>query len=174
MRIQGLTQFDMECTLNIKYVAGQELNALIGRKVFGCNLIKTDSLKDLNFTVDGRTVPFYKCGDKGNPHGILGLDNYSGSVEHAFKIVEKMRENHQNYPFSLVDDRYMGAYSGGKYLCAFGMPFGIYDGSNKDESCPHGADNEALDFWYEPHPLIAAAQTIPMVICLAALKVVEK
>lgn len=88
---------------------------------------------------------------------------FSADVAAAFAVVEEMARHPSHYPFTLLEDRYSGAYSGGKWLCGFGVGLDHFDETR-------GGDIEAMEFWDAYEGNIAAADTVPMAICLAALK----
>lgn len=66
------------------------------------------------------------------------------------------------YPIALLEDRYGGAYSGGKWLGIAGadqMDNGAYRIVRVIEDGPHGDDTEAMLFWDEPPDWIAVGAT---------------
>lgn len=66
------------------------------------------------------------------------------------------------YPFILTEDRYDGTYSGGKWLCSFGVEIEEY------ENGPLAGDGDARNYWYE-FPKIQADDSMEKVI-LRAIK----
>ena len=92
---------------------------------------------------------------------------YAGDMSHAWELVEDIVREHRVYPFILMEDRYGGTYSGGKWLCSFGVDMRMYD-------LPQGDDSTAMDFWQRIPRIISAGATAPRAICLAALRVMEE
>lgn len=74
-------------------------------------------------------------------------------------VVEKMRGRHA-YPISIEVDRYGGTYSGGEWVAAFNC----YTGG------AFGSDTEAMDFWADPPKGVAAADSAPRAVAIAALR----
>lgn len=91
---------------------------------------------------------------------------------HTMQVVDKTRGKYfARYPFILTEDRYQGAYSGGKWLASFGVEMEIY------ERGPLNHDTAAMDFWnfnliagpgIPMHPIISDSNP-QRAICISAI-----
>lgn len=66
------------------------------------------------------------------------------------------------HPVTIVEDRYSGAYSGGKWLAINGadvLENGCYRIIRILEQGPHGDDSDAAEFWSASPHWIAAGNT---------------
>jgi hypothetical protein len=67
-----------------------------------------------------------------------------------------------HYPIAVIEDRYSGVYSGGKWLAisrAHYLENGAYRIVRCLESGPHGDDSDAMEFWAAPPSWIASGET---------------
>jgi len=67
-----------------------------------------------------------------------------------------------HFPIAVIEDRYGGVYSGGKWLaisCADRMENGAYRIIRCLEDGPHGDDTDAMMFWGTPPDWIAVGDT---------------
>jgi hypothetical protein len=68
----------------------------------------------------------------------------------------------ESFPITLIEDRYGGVYSGGKWLaiaCADRLENGAYRIVRCLEEGPHGDDTDAVVFWADPPLWIASGET---------------
>lgn len=94
-------------------------------------------------------------------NGLMESHRYSTDIAAAWRVVEKLNKDKC---FHLVEDRYGGSYSRGKWLAYFGINVdGVVQGS-------WGGDIEAMEYWDNPTPGVVANDSAPMAICLAAIK----
>lgn len=67
------------------------------------------------------------------------------------------------YPIAIIEDRYTGAYSGGKWLAISEADTAHGGYLSRASLCleegPHGDDGEAMDFWRDPPPWVAVGNT---------------
>jgi hypothetical protein len=71
-------------------------------------------------------------------------------------------KSRSHYPIAVIEDRYGGAYSGGRWLaisCADHLENGAYRIVRCLEDGPHGQDIEAREFWESPPSWIAVGAT---------------
>jgi hypothetical protein len=70
--------------------------------------------------------------------------------------------NADHYPVAVIEDRYGGAYSGGRWL-AISQATHLENGSYRIVRClengPHGDDSDAMAFWADPPKWIACGAT---------------
>lgn len=130
---------------------GPELDALIAEKVMGWKRIDADKREHA-----------YWQGEDGKVKAWISSFAPSQDIYTAWKVVERTKELGR-YPFVFVQDRYLGGYSKGKWLASFGAWLGEY------EDGPLGNDPEAMNYWDKPKNIVAS-DSVPHVICLAALK----
>ena len=97
----------------------------------------------------------------GNPHIPL----YSTNIAAAWQVVEKMGEDSASFPFLLLEDRYTGVYTGGKWIASFGVEMERHDKVYIDYC-------EILDWKEEMKGLAVGVGEPPLAICLAALRAV--
>jgi hypothetical protein len=67
------------------------------------------------------------------------------------------------YPIAVIEDRYQGTYSNGKWLaisCADYLENGAYRVVRCLEDGPHGDDTEAQMFWSDPPHWIASGDSL--------------
>lgn len=70
--------------------------------------------------------------------------------------------NDQDFPVVIVQDRYGGVYSGGKWLAiaeATRMENGAYRVVRCLEDGPYGEDTDAMVFWSDPPSWVASGNT---------------
>jgi hypothetical protein len=70
--------------------------------------------------------------------------------------------DHDHYPIAVIEDRYGGIYSGGKWLaisCADHLESGAYRIVRCLENGPHGEDGDAMEFWSQAPLWIASGAT---------------
>jgi hypothetical protein len=76
--------------------------------------------------------------------------------------------NPDQYPVAVIEDRYAGTYSGGRWL-AISQANKLENGAFRIVRClemgPHGDDGDAMEFWADPPDWIAAGQTPDEAIC---------
>ncbi|HVV94604.1 MAG TPA: hypothetical protein VHD15_14420 [Hyphomicrobiales bacterium] len=67
-----------------------------------------------------------------------------------------------HYPIAIIEDRYGGCYSGGRWLAIAGADY-LENGAYRIVRCleqgPHGDDSEAQDYWADPPSWIAVGET---------------
>lgn len=88
----------------------------------------------------------------------MPITNYAEHISDAWKLFEEMDGQ------VITQDRYNGAYSGGKWLCT-------YETLCPEEvliNGPQAGDTEAMEFWADPVH-VAAADTAPLAIAKAWL-----
>lgn len=77
-------------------------------------------------------------------------------------MTDEMSETFEHFPIVVVQDRYGGAYSRGKWLAiseADRLENGAYRIIRCLENGPHGDDSDAAEFWANPPTWIAVGQT---------------
>ena len=141
-----------------KQDAGIELDALIAEQVMGWRRIDEENFDG------GEAIPFgLKVKDWEEDRIAF---NPSTSMEAGWRVVEHLVSK-QYCPFILREDRYNGTFSGGIWLCSFGIAGEVY------EQGPMSGDGEA-DYYWDHDPQISASDSAPHAICLAALRAVTK
>ena len=135
--------------------AGREMDALVAEKVMGCSVMRENYHRTLG---DGGKWEWLRCGCIGGPHNYRDdtardgmLVYYSTDISAAWEVVEKMGA--LGWKFGMVQDGTLwdvNTYNPDvRPSCAF------------CGHTPSGAIN-------------ASAPTVPLAICRAALKAVEK
>lgn len=87
-----------------------------------------------------------------------------------------MTEEHI-YPIAIVEDRYSGVYSRGKWLAVNGadtLDNGCYRIIRTLEQGPHGDDTDAMIFWAEPPDWIASGNTPDQALANLMAKLAQK
>lgn len=100
------------------------------------------------------------------------IPNYSTDLAMALQVVDAVSRVEGRmrscFPFILMEDRYGGVYSGGRWIASFGVDPGYLEGSLE-------GDSDVASYWMdvkEHDDPIACADNPAMAICLAALKVI--
>ncbi len=79
-------------------------------------------------------------------------------------LEDETEEKPSPYPVTIIQDRYRGVYSGGKWIALAGDDHGDLDWfpvlrTAMDDWGPHGGNIAAKDFWSEEHANISVGDT---------------